>query len=185
MTEHNVSNDTLNNARKLLTEALGENTKAYFDHMKLWFKMKISKEDFDSEARRLLSSDQVHLHNEFFLAILNKVDGLAEITSAQERTTSHVRSNNKRHKHSSKSSSDKSNFEVVDILDYMPQGSPPGSPPGSSGDHVKYASQEYFLPDHALVTGRFMLTAWEQGLEGADDETIEIVVTAVQVLFMY
>lgn len=175
-----MSTDALNAARKSLTEALGDKTKAYFDHMKLWFKMKITKEEFDAEARVLLSAEQVHLHNEFFLAILNRVDGLAEITSAQEKSSSNMRtsSSSKRHKHSSKSSSEKSNFEVIDVLDYVPAGSPPAS---VSETAPKYAAQEFFLPDHALVTGRFMLTAWEQGLEGTNDETVDLIVAAVQV----
>lgn len=179
-----MSTDVLNTARKALMDALGDKTKVYFDHMKLWFKMKITKEEFDTEARVLLNPEQVHLHNEFFLAILNKVDGLAEITSAQEKSSNmRTSSSHKRHKHSSKNSSDKSNFEVVDILDYVP----PGSPPGTESDAApRYASQEFFLPDHALVTGRFMLTAWEQGLEGTDDETVDLIVAAVQVIiFVY
>ncbi|KAI8440036.1 hypothetical protein MSG28_001470 [Choristoneura fumiferana] len=40
--------------------------------------------------------------------------------------------------------------------------------------------QEVFLPDHALVVGRFMLAAWELGLEGADDEAADLIVVAVQ-----
>ena len=40
--------------------------------MKAWFKQKISKEDFDSEARRLLPKNETHLHNEFLLAVLTK-----------------------------------------------------------------------------------------------------------------
>lgn len=36
------------------------------------------------------------------------------------------------------------------------------------------------MPDHALVVGRFMLAAWELGLEGADDDAADIIVVAVQ-----
>lgn len=179
-----MTTDILSVARKSLSDALGEKTKCYFDHMKMWFKMKITKEDFDMEARILLAPDQIHLHNKFFLAILNKVEGLAEVTtSIPERTSSHARtsSSNKRHKHSSRSNSDKSSYEPIDIMDYVS----PSSPQGGGSDALRYASQELFLPDHALVTGRFMITAWEQGLEGADDETIDLIVSAVQVNFSF
>lgn len=47
---------------------------------------------------------------------------------------------------------------------------------------LKSIFQEIFLPDHALVVGRFMLAAWELGLEGADDEAADIIVVAVQVI---
>lgn len=44
-------------AKKSLSEALGENVKQYWANLKLWFKQKISKEEFDLEARRLLTQD--------------------------------------------------------------------------------------------------------------------------------
>ncbi|XP_043941158.1 transcriptional adapter 1 isoform X2 [Protopterus annectens] len=59
-------------AKKNLTEALGENVKQYWANLKLWFKQKISKEEFDLEARRLLTQDNVHSHNDFLLAILTR-----------------------------------------------------------------------------------------------------------------
>ncbi|XP_061706617.1 transcriptional adapter 1-like [Cydia pomonella] len=172
-----MSSDTLNIARRKLNEVLGEKSTKYFHHMKQWFRMKLTKEEFDTEARALLSSDQVHFHNEFLLALLNKVEGLAEtsINIAQEKASSHNR-NSRRHKRSSRTS-EKSNFEAADLLEYLPPNSPPGA--GSDGA-LKYAAQEIFLPDHALVVGRFMLAAWELGLEGADDEAADLIVVAVQ-----
>ncbi|OWR46404.1 hypothetical protein KGM_205158 [Danaus plexippus plexippus] len=171
-----MSSDSLNIARRKLNEVLGDKNTKYFNHMKQWFRMKLTKEEFDSEARVLLSPDQVHFHNEFLLALLNKVEGLAEtsISIAQERAVSHNR-NTRRHKRNSRTS-EKSTFESADLLEYLP----PSSPPGAGSDGVKYATQEIFLPDHALVVGRFMLAAWELGLEGADDEAADLIVAAVQ-----
>lgn len=170
-----MTSDALNIARRKLNEVLGEKSTKYFNHMKQWFRMKLTKEEFDAEARKLLNSEQVHHHNEFLLALLNKVEGLAEtsITIAQEKASSHNR--NRRHKRSSRTS-EKSYFEQVDLLEYLP----PNSPPGAGSDGVKCAAQEIFLPDHALVVGRFMLAAWELGLEGADDDAADIIVVAVQ-----
>ncbi|KAJ2950769.1 hypothetical protein O0L34_g9033 [Tuta absoluta] len=170
-----MSSDTLNLARRKLNEVLGEKSTKYFNHMKQWFRMKLTKEEFDTEARALLKPDQVHYHNEFLLALLNKVEGLAEasLTISQEKASSHR--NSRRHKRSSRTS-EKSNFEPADLLEYLP----PNSPPGAGSDGVKYAAQEIFLPDHALVVGRFMLAAWELGLEGADDDAADMVVVSVQ-----
>ncbi|XP_021193234.1 transcriptional adapter 1 [Helicoverpa armigera] len=171
-----MSSDPLNISRRKLNDVLGEKSTKYFAHMKQWFRMKLTKEEFDAEARKLLSTDQVHYHNEFLLALLNKVEGLAEasITIAQEKASTHNR-NSRRHKRSSRTS-EKSNFEPVDLLEYLP----PNSPPGAGSDGVKYAAQEIFLPDHALVVGRFMLAAWETGLEGAEDDAADVIVVAVQ-----
>ncbi|CAK1551657.1 unnamed protein product [Leptosia nina] len=168
--------DALSSARRKLNEVLGDKSTKYYNHMKQWFRMKLTKEEFDMEARSMLSSEQIHYHNDFLLALLNKVEGLAEtsITIAQEKASSHNR-NSRRHKRTSRIS-EKSNFEPADLLDYLP----PNSPPGAGSDGVKYAAQEIFLPDHALVVGRFMLAAWELGLEGADDEAADLMVVAVQ-----
>ncbi|KAB1260926.1 Transcriptional adapter 1 [Camelus dromedarius] len=59
-------------AKKNLSEALGDNVKQYWANLKLWFKQKISKEEFDLEAHRLLTQDNVHSHNDFLLAILTR-----------------------------------------------------------------------------------------------------------------
>ncbi|XP_038213630.1 transcriptional adapter 1-like [Zerene cesonia] len=171
-----MTSDTLTIARRKLNEILGDKSTKYYNHMKQWFRMKLTKEEFDMEARTMLTSEQIHFHNDFLLALLNKVEGLAEtsITIAQEKAISHNR-NSRRHKRTSRTS-EKSNFEPADLLEYLP----PNSPPGAGSDGVKYAAQEIFLPDHALVVGRFMLAAWELGLEGADDEAADLIVTAVQ-----
>jgi len=67
----------LNSAKRKLCSVLGERQKDYFSHMKSWFRKKITEEEFDVEARKLLSTEHGHLHNEFFLAILNKCQTLA------------------------------------------------------------------------------------------------------------
>ena len=67
----------LTSARRKLCAALGEKQKEYFSHMKSWFRKRISKEEFDIEARKLIPAENSHLHNEFFLAILNKCQTLA------------------------------------------------------------------------------------------------------------
>ncbi|XP_031244268.1 transcriptional adapter 1 isoform X3 [Mastomys coucha] len=78
-------------AKKNLSEALGDNVKQYWANLKLWFKQKISKEEFDLEAHRLLTQDNgtsspsppalqlvllvlmlFHSHNDFLLAILTR-----------------------------------------------------------------------------------------------------------------
>jgi hypothetical protein len=67
----------LTSARRKLCAALGEKQKDYFAHMKSWFRKRISKEDLDIEARKLITAENGHLHNEFLLAILNKCQTLA------------------------------------------------------------------------------------------------------------
>jgi len=69
----------LNSARRKLQNALADNTKTYFMHLRSWFRKRITKEEFDVEAKKLLSTE-FHTHNEFLLAILNKCQTLANFT---------------------------------------------------------------------------------------------------------
>ena len=62
----------LSSSREKLFEALGESKTVYLKNMKDWFEKKLSKEDFDTHARELLSSENIELHNQFLLAILAK-----------------------------------------------------------------------------------------------------------------
>ena len=77
----------LNSARRKLCAALGEKQKDYFAHMKSWFRKRISKEEFDVEARKLITDDNGHLHNEFLLAILNKCQTLASFQPSISMTS--------------------------------------------------------------------------------------------------
>ena len=70
----------LSSTRRLLFDMLGENQAAYTEHMKNWFRKRCTKEEFDSTARKLLTPESVHLHNQFLMAILKKCQTLANIT---------------------------------------------------------------------------------------------------------
>ncbi|KAF2366098.1 Transcriptional coactivator Hfi1/Transcriptional adapter 1 [Trinorchestia longiramus] len=84
------SNDALNNCKKKLVESLGDNQTKYFQYMKDWFRGKVTKEHFDSNARDLLCDADVYLHNEFLLAILTK----CQLFSATPPPSSFVSMNN-------------------------------------------------------------------------------------------
>ncbi|XP_001607368.1 transcriptional adapter 1 [Nasonia vitripennis] len=175
----------LNVARKALVVSLGENSKVYFDKMKLWFQMKTTKEEFDKEARSIMSEDQVHLHNEFLLCLFNKVRGL--VVSAPPRITkvNSAQSNaqnlkEKRLRLKRKYKSDKSNFEPADVYaEVLSQASSPvGDEPIGAN---RSSAQELVLPDRTFVLARLMLAAWENNMDGAEDNTAHIIIAATQV----
>lgn len=63
--------------KQRLMTALGPQHQAtYLQHLKLWFRQKWTKEEFDRESRKLLGAASLRLHNQFFVALLNKVDPL-------------------------------------------------------------------------------------------------------------
>ena len=49
--------------------------------MKNWFRKRCSKQEFDFDARKLLTPEPVHLHNQFLMPILNKCQTLVNITT--------------------------------------------------------------------------------------------------------
>ncbi|QQP39199.1 Transcriptional adapter 1-like protein [Caligus rogercresseyi] len=120
----------LNSARRRLQSALGPSTKDYFTLMKSWFRKLISKEDFDSEARRLLSSDKIHLHNEFLLAILNKCQSLANFNQSKILLSDPSQQNGRIHESRLKrgkikrlkSNRFEHRFQSVDLSQVLPDG---------------------------------------------------------------
>ncbi|KYQ50484.1 Transcriptional adapter 1 [Trachymyrmex zeteki] len=168
----------LNLARKSLVASLGENAKVYFEKMKLWFQMKTTKEEFDCEARNLMTEDQVHLHNEFLLCLFNKVRGLAAVTPTKiERDKI---SKERRLRLKRKYKTDKSNFEPADMyVEVLGQASSPvrDEPIGAN----RSSAQELVLPDRTFVLARLMLAAWENNMDGAEENTAHIVIAATQI----
>lgn len=67
---------------------------------------------------------------------------------------------------------------MADPVNYLPQLESP--PQHLQDEPQRYCVQELFLPDHSLILGRLMLTSWEMGMEGAEDNAAELLVQAVQ-----
>ncbi|XP_012270832.1 transcriptional adapter 1-like isoform X2 [Orussus abietinus] len=190
----------LNVARKSLIASLGENAKAYFEKMKLWFQMKTTKEEFDCEARNMMTEDQVHLHNEFLLCLFNKVRGLAVVSTTRntklnschgfhdkDRILGNIHSHHdkdkilkeKRLRLKRRYKTDKSNFEPADMyVEVLGQvSSPVGDEPIGAN---RSSAQELVLPDRTFVLARLMLAAWENNMDGAEESTAHIVIAATQ-----
>lgn len=69
----NPSDLLLEHKQRLMT-ALGPQQATYLQHLKLWFRQKWTRDEFDRESRKLLGTATIALHNRFFAALLNKVD---------------------------------------------------------------------------------------------------------------
>ncbi|XP_043483836.1 transcriptional adapter 1-like [Leptopilina heterotoma] len=175
----------LNMARKSLIISLGENAKVYFEKMKLWFQMKTTKEEFDFEARNIMSEDQVHLHNEFLLCLFNKVQGLATSTTIRPTkiNNNYCALQNQKEKKlrlKRKYKTDKSNFEPADM--YVEVLSQTSSPVGDEPIGANRSSaQELILPDRTFVLARLMLAAWENNMDGAEESTAHIIIAATHI----
>uniref|UniRef100_A0A1Y9H9J8 Uncharacterized protein n=1 Tax=Anopheles farauti TaxID=69004 RepID=A0A1Y9H9J8_9DIPT len=144
----NTENNEVDGAKQALMLSLGENWTMYLSNMKLWFRKKYSKEEFDLECRKLFSPHQLHLHNRFLLAMLNKIDAVTVPQSTannfdemQMASSSGVYGNaidgtsynclsslqqhdgrsNKKRKRSSKSLSDRATFDPMSPYEYIPR----------------------------------------------------------------
>lgn len=174
----------LNLAKKALVASLGENSKIYFEKMKLWFQMKSTKEEFDHEARNLMTEDQVHLHNTFLLCMFNKVRGLAtappRITKVNNSQNNTQISDDKKVRFKRKYKSDKANFEPADIYaEVLTEDSAPvGDEPIGAN---RSSAQELVLPDRTFVLARLMVAAWENNMDSAEDNTAHIIIAATHI----
>lgn len=164
--------DRLIDAKDQLCLALGgESMETYLTNLKLWFRKIWTKEQFDLECRKLLLPEQRHLHNEFFLAILNKITtplpSEPSIDGAKKRK---------------RRGSERIVFEPTDLYDYLPDEIEEPRVTCANVQQPRFATDELFLPDASLILGRLLVVAWEHGLGTADDEICDMMVLAVQVL---
>lgn len=125
------------------------------------------KEEFDLEVRKVMSSEQTRLHNEFLLCLFNKCTFLT-------CDSTRGRFNSKKAKPGKQKRAERGPFQPGD------RESPP---PHIQENAQRYCVQEYFLPDQSFIMGRLMLGAWELGMDGAEDSAAECLVLAVQVRF--
>ncbi|XP_075040148.1 transcriptional adapter 1 [Mixophyes fleayi] len=166
-------------AKKSLSEALGENVKQYWANLKLWFKQKISKEEFDVEARRLLTQENVHSHNDFLLAILTRCQIL--ISSPEGAGALNSATKPGKPKGKKKISSVRQKFDHR----FQPQNPLAGaqqfvSRDPQEEDELKLCSHTMTLPTRGQLEGRMIVTAYEHGLDNVTEEAVTIVIHALE-----
>ncbi|GCB61149.1 transcriptional adapter 1 isoform X1 [Scyliorhinus torazame] len=170
-------------AKKTLTEALGENVKQYWANLKLWFKQKISKEEFDVEARRLLTHDNVHSHNDFLLAILTRCQIMVSTpdgcTSLLWTSPSNAKSGKPKSKKKFPSLRAKfeHRFQAQNPLlgaQHFPAKDP------QEEDDVKFCTHTMVLPTRGQLEGRMIVTAYECELDNVSEDAVTAVVHAVE-----
>lgn len=186
--------DKLFAAKTKLCSALGESgTKIYMSNLKQWFRKVWTKEQFDFECRKLFTTDQKHLHNDFFLAILNKITQPLHGHSSQSNSNNssgggavdHSTKSSKKRKRSSRGTSERVTFTPIELFDYLPEENVDLRAPSTPLPQPRFAAQELFLPDTGLILGRLLVAAWENGLTNADEDICDLMVVAVQVNFRY
>ncbi|RXM98332.1 Transcriptional adapter 1 [Acipenser ruthenus] len=172
-------------AKKNLSEALGENIKQYWANLKLWFKQKISKEEFDTEARRLLSQDNVHFHNDFLLAILTRCQIMVSVPEGAGSLPWAGGSACKpgKPKGKKKFSSVRQKFDHrFQSLNPLSAAQPLVSkdPPEEEEEEVRLSAHTLLLPSRGQLEARMMVTAFELGLDNVSEDAVSTLVCAVE-----
>jgi len=192
----------LSSTRRKLFDMLGESQSAYTEQMKNWFRKRCSKEEFDSAARKLLTPDSVHLHNQFLLAILNKCQTLVNITpgptlvkadSSPLPSNPELLSPTKFDGSADRLKKGKIKRKVKPNRPQLEHRFQPVSVSSCSSDltniptnlsneekGLQFCSREKLMPDISLIHGRLLVAAWEEGLEGVEEEAVAMTLAAAE-----
>ncbi|BFZ20132.1 hypothetical protein BsWGS_23171 [Bradybaena similaris] len=172
----------LNIARKNLTDVLGDSMKLYLQNLNNWFKRKISKEDFDFIARKLMKNDTVHLHNEFLLALIAKCHILSSSFNAREAgSSSKVQKPAKVKKRPPGGRANlQQRFIAAQVIDYVPQTTSKALEEGASPTPLGFVAREGLMPDIAMIHGRMLVCAWETGLADVQESAVKLLMLALE-----
>ncbi|XP_065344835.1 transcriptional adapter 1-like [Cloeon dipterum] len=147
--------------RSKIIEIIGEETSnKYFALLKNWFRMKMSKEDFDFFARKLLPPEAARLHNHFLLSLLNQCQPLADSLRLSSPFTPSVRTRSPEPPSGPFVTAEPAAFvrEMRPTRALGTQAPLPQQTPVHSDAH---------LPDLGLMMGRLLVAGWDHGLQGA------------------
>ncbi|XP_072220299.1 transcriptional adapter 1 [Leuresthes tenuis] len=169
-------------AKKNLTDAIGDNVKHYWANLKLWFKQKISKEEFDIEARRLLAQENVHVHNDFLLAILTRCQIIVSTPEgAGPQWPSSFASKPVKPKGKKKCSSRQKfdhRFQPHNPLSAAQPFSP--REVGGEEEELRLSAHTLLLPTRGQLEARMMVTAFELGLDNVTEDAISTMINAIE-----
>lgn len=180
-------------ARQAVCQALGDNYRIYLTNMKLWFRKIWTKEKFDAECRKLFGPNQRHLHNQFFLAILNKITAPVEqkgTTKLGDAPKTAEMNSSKKRKRTPSDSEDckyiydhKSKFTAPGTFDYLPNLGMDfiSLLPSLPYMDMRYVKREFVLADRSLVMGRLLVCTWEHRMSTAADSASDYIISAADV----
>lgn len=158
----------MDKARKNLELCLSDEVKKqYFALLRenLYFSKSKTLEEFDKEVRKLLVTDEQKCsHNLFILAIMSSNSRPKNSRTYLERIATPV---------------DRVNFEIPEYSDYVQPVSPNG--PFSTEFENRSAAAELFIPDNGFMSCRIAVACWENDLDKANDNVVDLMVHVCQV----
>ncbi|XP_067940960.1 transcriptional adapter 1-like [Watersipora subatra] len=177
------SDKKLNEARQKVQAVLNDQMKVYLSLMGAWFRGKMTKEEFDSQARSLFTDNSVRVHNEFLLAMLNRVQATSSSPVMQEvsRPSTLPIQAQQKPKLPKKKPFVKANFsQRFQPGNQLKQVRPMTSPPPATAKPVFVSSSHGLLPDPGMIEGRLFVTAWELELEHVQSQIYALISFATE-----
>lgn len=158
----------------------------------MWFKMNLSKLDFDTEARKLLNKSAITYHNKFLVSLFSRCQALSsrssvslEVINQEEepkRKRQRVKSKSKEQQlavrrsvmldsHFSPANQQNINFNELskNNLNLL-----------NGKRRVMFCSSEHMLPDYFMSNLRLFVNCWEFGMDGITDDSINLVNLAIR-----
>jgi len=191
-------NENLKDIKKSLENALGpEDFERYLKLLKKWFSQSLTKEQFDTQARKLIPREKIHHHNQFFVAILSKCNiqylstpSLPSGASSSNSSSSSTTQGGKRKFQALKQLLNKTGSRGAEkrfrTSEPIQTGQPPKQVqtvqdiPSPISDNLTVCTKDGLLPDRSTMFGRALVIAWEAGLEEIDESSVELLVLATR-----
>jgi len=191
--------DDIDEARESLQNALGDKFTEYMLHLKKWFSGKTTKQEFDNEARSIVTDNYIHLHNEFILRIITKCNNFTSmVTDAANKPLSNKQTLNQdllnkktiqKAKKKLKTSNQTTQGSKSTLFRFVPVDSIKHAP--SIGTHsletaalstkdfsLEFCARERSLPYFKMIHNRLLLGAIDFNLQNIDIKTVFLLAEA-------
>lgn len=163
------SENELSTAKEKLSVELGEEQmQTYMSNLVKWFRRAYTKNEFGAETRKLLQSEKMHLHNDFMLAILNKIN--IRSLDSQNKSDSQTKTGNRQ-----------SVFIPINITDYLSDEEIPDQSTGPPQLKIRYHVNRRRLLRKEYIYGWLLVIGFEYGVTEADMDVAEIIEHGVEV----
>ena len=168
-------------SKKQLYSSLGDEFKKYLQLLKLWFKGDLDKNSFDEEAIKILSRDQIKLHNKFLISLLSKCHSLVKTDNKGIKG-----STNQVTKKAQNGLHDMRRFRPVSPSEYLESGLPKDCCMEKVIEYRKSLLSvtsclgDSLLPDNFATHLRMFVLTWESGLDSLTDDSVTLINIAVR-----
>lgn len=150
----------------------------------MWFKLNLTKLEFDTEARKLLSKSAITYHNKFLVSLFSRCQSLSSKTSVTVDAINQEEPKRKKQKVKSKPKEKLKPISMDNRLTYQQPNFNELSRNNlnllNGKRKIMFCSNEGTLPDYFMSNLRLFVNVWEFGMDGITDDSINLVNLAIR-----